>query len=751
MDWWKNLIQKLNKYVPTSFRRLLHPEHEAMLAESAPSEAVLVLRKRIKMQAMMALAAIALILVLVFGMSAAWYTNVAKVSDLTFETEAWGFDSDKISIDSRVQAAPGRSGFVPLTVDNTASTDGVQVGVTFKKQATAENQWQDELQKRIFFYADDGRTYDFSAGGGEPILFRDEATETTEQAVEFVVPTQETVSRIYLGATSEDSCTYTILPGQKLSLSEEYYNDVPLKWMWVYDMLGYYFRGTVDTEGEASLRVDEYIRPIEYDYDHAVFDERKTVESTEQTGTDGAPTVVANPDYGQLTMANGLTRDQFLYQLSASDGYQGVITPEEKPVVIEVGGDETTVMANHWYYPIDVDEEGTGVWAYLCTSQEIEEGFAIDNQLTKAETDASLSATIMLTAVNIPANVHQVTSTEELKASLLDTSTANVVALQNDVTLSEPIQLQENAPKVIDLNGYSLVYSGAESMFDLSDGANLTLMNGGMQSESGSGTAIYAQGSDVTLSNVKITNFTRAVDIQDDTAIAEQVGDTTLRLTGCDVETEEISVMIRGNGTDTEANTKVIIEDCTIHSKGYAAIYGQGNATNAGTELVILNSTISGYWGALYQPQQRAVTTISNSKLSGYTGIVVKGGTVTIIDSEITGTGDYHPATNSPSGYTDTGDGVYVEATYNWSATVLLKGNNKVRSDHAYAVELFGMEGRGPGKIAVYDGSYVGELGSDHWNGIGTFEVYGGLKQEDAAVTPEDPATTTGDTDVPEG
>ena len=59
----------------------------------------------------------------------------------------------------------------------------------------------------------------------------------------------ENVSRLYLGSSEADSYTYTLLPGQVLVLSNDYYNDVPLKWAWVYDRLGYYFRGTV-TEGE---------------------------------------------------------------------------------------------------------------------------------------------------------------------------------------------------------------------------------------------------------------------------------------------------------------------------------------------------------------------------------------------------------------------------------------------------------------------------------------------------------------------
>ena len=106
MDWWKNLIQKLNK--PE-----VQPSPKQAEAPHGPkqTDAVSALKKRVRMQALTALASIALIMVLVFAMTAAWYTNVAKTGDLTFEAEAWGYDADKIHIgDVAIPVAPGSSG-----------------------------------------------------------------------------------------------------------------------------------------------------------------------------------------------------------------------------------------------------------------------------------------------------------------------------------------------------------------------------------------------------------------------------------------------------------------------------------------------------------------------------------------------------------------------------------------------------------------------------------------------------------------
>ena len=707
MDWWKRLIQKLNKFIPR--RHSMTVPEETSAEDTYELEKVKTLQKRVRMQAITAVASIAALLVLVFAMTAAWYTNVAKTSDLMFETEAWGFDEEGITLlNEAIPVAPGESGIVPIVVDNSANTDGVKVGVTINKNVELPNRdasQLEELRKRIYFYADTAHTYEFE----DETLAVDENGQTT------VASQQETVSRVYLGSADTESYTYEILPGQKLTMSEDYYSDVPIKWMWTYDMLGYYFRGTVtaDESGSGTVMVDEYIRPIEYDYAYAVFDTTKTVvEGVEQTGE----------NFGQLASTGELSRNEFLAQISAADGYHGQINAgEAKRIQSE---DET--MA-HLYYPVEVDENGVGVWAYLCNKAEVEEGILFDNNLGNSSEGVSLVARIVFTAVNTTATEKEVDSAETLKEAL-NAEDVDVVKLRNGLYLNEAVEVTGGSEKIIDLNGYSLDYTSTEDMFVVQNGASLTVMNGTLNAPADqSVTAFSTGGADVVLSGVTATGFYRIID-NDESLNAEGIAPSTIRITNCNFETPNVSLMIRGSGLTADTTTKVIVEDSRIVS-GYLAISGNGNAPNAGTEIVIINSTLEGAYGALYQPQQRSKTTIKDSNLSGYTGIVIKGGTATVIDSIITGTGNHNPAANAPNGFIDTGDGVYVEAVYGWSASVYIKGEKTtISSRYGYAVELYGEVNAGPGKIVVESGTIkmlAESKGSVNWNGIGTLELYG--------------------------
>lgn len=710
MDWWKRLIQKLNKFVPQRHSVIL-PE-ETSQEESHEMAQVKTLQRRVRMQAVTAVASIAALLVLVFAMTAAWYTNVAKTSDLMFETEAWGFDEEGITLlNEAIPVAPGESGIVPIEVDNSANTDGVKVGVTISKNLAlpdSDASQVEELRKRIYFYADTAHTYEFE---GEALAVDEEGQAT-------IAPQQETVSRVYLGSADTESYTYEILPGQKLTMSEDYYNDVPIKWMWTYDMLGYYFRGTVtaDESGSGTVMVDEYIRPIEYDYAYAVFDTTVTmVDGVAQNGE----------NFGQLVSTGELSRNEFLAQISAADGYHGQINVN-RPTRIAPAEGET--MA-HLYYPVEVDENGMGVWAYLCNKNEIEAGILFDNDLGNSPEGVSLVARIVFTAVNIPAVEQEVDSATALEAAL-NAEDVDIIKLRDSVYLNAPVELTSEGEKIIDLNGYALEYntSNAEDMFVVQNGASLTVMNGALNAPTDQPvTAFSTGGAELVLSGVTATGFYRIID-NDETLNAEGVGPSTIRITNCNFETPNVSLMIRGSGLTADTTTKVIVEDSRIVSE-YLAISGNGNNPNAGTEIVIINSTLEGTYGALYQPQQRSKTTIKDSNLSGYTGIIIKGGTATVIDSIITGTGEHNPAGNAPSGFIDTGDGVYVEAVYGWSASVYIKGaNTNISSRYAYAVELYGEENAGPGKIVVEEGNLkmlAESKGSLNWNGIGTLELYG--------------------------
>lgn len=651
-------------------------------------------KKRILLQAMIAVASVALIAVLMFSMTAAWYTNVAKTSSMTFKAESWGFDSENITVsESEIPIAPGMSGIIPLTVDNGAGEEAVRVRVNLSKagsDGSETGQRELELEKRIYFYADTAKTYEF--GEGEE--------KTTEK-----------VSKIYIGASELDSYSYTILPGNMLSLSEEFYNDVPIYWEWVYDMLGYYFYGTVADV----VTVNEYIRPIEYDYEDAVFDIDENSEN-----------------YNQLDSIGDKTKDAFLTEISANDGYEGNIDLS-KAVVIGSGVDKKV------YYPVQVDEDNYGVWAYLCTYSEIEEGIAYDTQL--AGTNKTLTVTMKITAFNVDTKTETVTTVEDLSAALTDSS-LDVVKLENGLALTAPLNVDSTVDAVLDLNGYDLTYTGTEDAYNLiraTEGSSLTIMNGNLVGN-GKGSdaenrasmatmAIQTTAANVTLNNVSVSGFDGAIKVSDENNAA---GDSYLQIIDCDFNTVGNTIFVKGNGTSTPGMTRVLIQDSTLVSTEYMVITGNGTASGTGrwgTDIVIKGSTLTGYYAAIYQPQQQSSMYISDSTITGNTGICIKGGKLTVENSIVTGTGDVAvvAAGSNMSGFADTGDGIYVEATYGWTATVVLDGeNNNVSSAKAYAVELFGKEDNGPGCVTINKGTYTGATGSCNSNGIGSFEIYGG-------------------------
>jgi hypothetical protein len=156
----------------------------------------------------------------------------------------------------------------------------------------------------------------------------------------------ELMDRVYVSTNS--SYTYTIYPQSSLILNEEMHNAPQLKWEWVYDVLGYYVLGTEDVSG--NVNVTEYIRPITYEYDET------------NVLFDGTPS-------RWVSSIGGVPVTEFLHRVSSKDGYPGAITPQ-------------TVPTPTGYYPISVDANGYGVWAYLCNWYDIENNMRYDTQLS---------------------------------------------------------------------------------------------------------------------------------------------------------------------------------------------------------------------------------------------------------------------------------------------------------------------------------------------------------------------------------
>ncbi len=647
------------------------------------------IKKVVRRQALLAGGTLLIVVILLFAMTSAWYTNVSKTGTIRLRTEVWGFDPDNISVGGTNgtgeptrggnqgaiisdDIAPGRSGIVPLTVDNSSGTDGVSIRVTVSKTGMSS----DDLRKRIYFYAD---TVPHTVNG-------------------------ENVSRVYLGSTDSDFYSYTVLPGNRLIMTDDYYNDVPLKWEWVYDVEGYYFLGTV---GSGSATLNEYLRPIEYDLDRATFD------------------LAGENPTGRLVSANGATLDQFLTALSSTDGYVG-----------QFASANAVTVGNTPYYPVSVNESGYGVWAYLLTYGEIEQEISYDTNFSSGEVK-EISASLNVTAVNLPSRVESARTGDELWAALRSDS-VEVVELTNDVSVSSSVSITTGTTATLDLNGFTITYTGSGSAINVRGGSSLTVINGSIVGDgTGSGTpgavstaAIQVSAGEVTLSHVEIGGFDTAVYVYD----ANETRDSVVRIYESTLDTVNTAVALVGNGSGSEAPSRLIAQGSVLNSQTHAAVAGYASEGHWGTDVVLLDSTVSGRLTALYQPQQKSASRIYNSTLSGATGLVAKGGTVAVKNSRVTGTGTHGNAAAAADGWTSTGDGIYVEATFGWNATVTVDGTSSViGSNNSYAVELFGQSGSGKGTVMLNDGTFSGGNGSANWNSIGTFDIYGGTYNNSVA------------------
>lgn len=592
-------------------------------------------QKNIYRQATLAGLTVVLTIVILFAMTSAWYTNIVQTSGLVFEAEAWGFDGTIKVNEESIIAAPGDDGLIHLEVQNTSDSISA-ISVNVSKTGMLE-----EMQKRLFFYVDTHMNRD-----------------------------GETMDRVYLN--NYEGYTYTVFSNGNLTLTEQASNAPQLKWHWVYDVLGYYVLGTpVKGEDGTTIRMDikEYLRPIEYDYDEA---------TTMMTG-EGENLEIS------LTTVDGTTDPfTYLYLLSEKDGYPGKIDFNKK-------------LANG-YYPVDVDANGYGVYAYLCNYTEIEEATRYDTRLGELAYDKANDVKLdpedekLLThkvTLTISAQKNESTAINVNTLNALNTAiaknTADVVQLSSNITIpaGEALTIPANTRVMVDLNGHTITSTDGTAI-QAEPGSSLTMLNGTIDGpgDSTKTYGIYATGAEVVMSKVDVTDFRYGIYMGDNES-SNQL-DSRVHMVGCTVDAEWYAVFISGNGSLSEQKTQLIIEDSQLSSDGIV-ITGNGDASGYGrwgTDIQIIGSTVtqtSEKEGAgIYQPQQNSTLTITNSTVTGYTGMAIKGGSVRIIDSTIAGFGGYVAPAFNGSGFSDTGDAVYVETGYGYEIQLDISGDSKL-------------------------------------------------------------------------
>ena len=585
-------------------------------------------------QALFALAALATLGVLLYSLTTAWYTNVAETTELVFETESWGFEGQVKTLDTDLRLAPGQSACAALSVTNESEQIN-QITVTVDKSAMPE-----ELQKRIYFYV---------------------PTAAKEN--------DKTADRVYLSTYSGYS--YRVMPKSTLLLTADSAADAPVRCEWVYDLLGYYVYGTLDGEGQLitgkeGVEAPVYIRPVEYDYDKAIFQDDK------------------------LLTVGEVEVEDFVKTLLAADGYKNADT------ITKVGE----------YYAVNTtgtsETEQTGLWLYLCTQTEIEAATVLDTRigeyryllertdeqgnsitLTAEETEKyrdvtalleGAKAIIQIAGKNLRTSIADVTAAEDLTAAL---SKGESVRLAGDMTLQEAVTIPADKDVIIDLNGKQLTTAMVgQPVLQGAPGSSITVLNGTIDGGSRD-TAVQLVGSSAAFSGVTIQG---RLLIDDNNESNEDGAVSVVRLSDCTLKTvgeDQVGIHVFGNGAASSSRTVLLVENCTIEST-FAGILGNGSDDCYGTDIQVLNSTVKGAYAGIYQPQRGSRLLVQDSTVEGMTGIAIKGGAVTIRNCIVNGTAEEglmpteEQVKASRNGWLDTGAGVYVEANYDWADEITL-------------------------------------------------------------------------------
>lgn len=454
------------------------------------------LKRRIVRQGVLTALALVMTLLLVFTGAVAWYTNVAQVQELTVQTESWGF-SGKVTLNGgtadregvALAAAPGSDTPLSLAMTNTGDA-AAEAFVTVDKSGLGA-----ELQKRLYFYVDAAQTV------------QPQATVSAEGETPRP-PAEEAVAKTWLHGGN--SYAYVLLPNDDVD-TEKTEGVAQLRCRWVYDLTGYYFAGNVvtvldrDTEIRTAGEVTEkeYLRPVEYDYDIAQFDE------------DGALTKI-----GEQTLAD------FLSGLAATDGYP--LAPDaEKPIR---GADGSL-----FYLVQENSGDAANVYLRLYGQKEIEAASDLDTKMANAAASGAetVDTTKLTGTVKISVTGQQVrrvdrtvSNAEELTDALAALQPAERIVLTEDIELTAELTVADS-DVVMDLGGHKLTVQKPIVV----NGGTLYLSNGTVACPVGSAAAIQLTGGSVLLDGVTAENAEKFVEL---TADAEN---TSVRLRNCQPDT----------------------------------------------------------------------------------------------------------------------------------------------------------------------------------------------------------------------
>jgi len=353
----------------------------------------------------------------------------------------------------------------------------------------------------------------------------------------------------------------------------------------------------------------------------------------------------------------------------------------------------------------------------------------------------------------------------------LDTAVAAAVSGQKlqllaDNTVAAKIDISKTLS--LDTNGKTATRTGTtsayDSLFNVITGGDLTVTGLGTLNSTSAGSnygaAVAIVGGKLTLVDATLSGdyvSLRVQGNQDAATWATPLQSLFTMTSG----TLKDGMVIVGNGADATINGGTI----TTQVGGFAPITGNGTVSgttnNGGTKITITGGTIispDNYSCAIYHPQD-GVLTINGGTITGYNGVEMKAGDLTVIAGTITGTGAF-VATPPPTGNgsTNTGDAIliYSRAGYTGDLTVNISGGT-ITSTNGYALREYTLDTpTRTTSVAVTGGKFTGgtvSAGAVSFTNVAPdiLKLTGGAYNTDPGAMPDyvfEPLNTYRDTDT---
>lgn len=138
-----------------------------------------------------------------------------------------------------------------------------------------------------------------------------------------------------------------------------------------------------------------------------------------------------------------------------------------------------------------------------------------------------------------------------------------------------------------------------------------------------------------------------------------------------------------------------------------------GNLKEGQATLTIKNATVTGSEFALYLAGNAEVT-VENSVISGPTGIYMKAGILSVVNSTVNGTGEYADPVPNGNGASTTGDGIIMDSKVGYAGAMELyvDDDSVITSAHAFAIrEAITDEETSKTQVLYTTGTLSGEKG----------------------------------------